>query len=125
MLLPPATPAPRRDVHHGDAVAWLRAHAPLVDASVVTSLPDMSELPALCFDAWREWFEATAELILRSVPDHGAAIFFQSDIRHAGLWVDKGAIVMRAAARAGTNLLFHRIVCRKPPGTLTFGRATY
>src|SRR5437762_1573427 len=96
----PPPRAPRREVHHGDAVAWLRAHAPLAGASVVTSLPDLSELPALTFDGWRDWFEATAELILRSVPEEGAAVFFQSDIRHAGLWVDKGALVMRAAARA-------------------------
>jgi hypothetical protein len=116
--------APRRQVHEGDALAWLRAH-PLAGASVVTSLPDTSEVPALPFDAWVGWFGEAAELLLRSVPDDGVAIFFQSDIRHAGLWVDKGALVTRAAERAAMGLLFHRIVCRKPPGTPTFGRATY
>jgi len=115
----------RRDVHQADAIAWLRAHAPLVGASVVTSLPDLSELPALGFEAWRAWFVDAAELVLRSVPDEGAAVFFQSDIRHAGLWVDKGSLCQQAADRAGVGLLFHRIVCRKPPGAITFGRATY
>jgi hypothetical protein len=103
----------------------LRAHAPLAGASVVTSLPDLSELPALRIDGWRRWFEEAAELVVRSVPDEGVAIFFQSDIRHAGLWVDKGALVTRAAERAGAALLFHRIVCRLPPGTTTAGRASY
>jgi len=117
--------APRRQVHHGDALAWLRAHAPLAGASVVTSLPDASELPALSFDGWTAWFGEAAELVARSVPDEGVAIFFQSDIQHAGFWVDKGALVASAAERAGMRPLFHRIVCRKPPGTLTFGRATY
>lgn len=116
---------PDRRVHHGDALAWLGTHAPLLEASIVTSLPDLSELPALGFDEWGRWFEAAAELVAGSVPDGGVAIFFQSDIRHAGLWVDKGALVTRGAERAGSALLFHRIVCRKPPGTLTFGRATY
>jgi hypothetical protein len=114
-----------RRVHQGDALAWLRAHAPLAGASVVTSLPDVSELPALGFEGWQAWFIDAAELVLRSVPDEGVAIFFQSDIRHAGLWVDKGALCLRAAERAAVPLVFHRIVCRKPPGTLTFGRATY
>jgi len=115
---------PRRQVHQGEALTWLRAH-PLAGASVVTSLPDTSEVPALSFEEWVTWFGEAAELILRGVPDGGAAIFFQSDIRHAGLWVDKGALVARAAERAAMGLLFHRIVCRKPPGTPTFGRATY
>jgi hypothetical protein len=92
---------------------------------VVTSLPDVSELPELGFDRWRGWFGDTAGVVLRAVPDDGVAIFFQSDIRHAGLWVDKGALVSRAAEEAGMPLLFHRIVCRKPPGTVTMGRATY
>jgi hypothetical protein len=116
---------PRRTVHHGDALAWLRASAPLHGASVVTSLPDVSELPTLGICAWRTWFEEAALLTMSSVPDEGAALFFQSDIKRDGLWVDKGAIVARAAERAGMGLLFHKIVCRKPPGTITFGRAGY
>ena len=116
---------PRREVHQADALEWLRAHAPLDGASVVTSLPDVSELPALSFAQWQSWFGEAAELVVRSLPEEGVAIFFQSDIVHAGLWVDKGALVAAAAERAGMGLLFHRIVCRKPPGTLTFGRATY
>src|SRR5882724_4638543 len=111
------SPAPSRVVHHADAIPWLRAHAPLAGASVVTSLPDVSEVPALSLDAWRRWFEDAACLTMQAVPDEGVAIFFQSDIRHEGLWIDKGALVARAAERAGLALLFHKIVCRKPPGT--------
>ncbi|MEA2696147.1 MAG: hypothetical protein QOI66_418 [Myxococcales bacterium] len=120
-----ASAAPSRVVHHGDALDWLRAHAPLRDASVVTSLPDTSEVPHLPFADWQRWFEDAALLVMQSVADEGVAIFFQSDIRHAGLWVDKGALVGRAAQRTGMNLLFHKIVCRKPPGTVTFARAGY
>jgi hypothetical protein len=114
-----------RVVHHADAIPWLRAQGQLAGASVVTSLPDLSELPALGFDGWRSWFEEAALLVLNATPDEGAAIFFQTDVRHAGLWVDKGAMVARAAERAGMGLLFHKIVCRKPAGTVTFGRASY
>jgi hypothetical protein len=114
-----------RVIHNADALDWLRANAPLEGASVVTSLPDLSELPTLGFEGWRAWFEQAAELTLRSVPDDGVAIFFQSDIRYQGGWIDKGALVTRAAERAAMKLVFHRIVCRKPPGTLSYGRATY
>ena len=112
-------------MHHGEALAWLRAEAPLAGASVITSLPDVSEVPALGLDGWRTWFDEAAMLTMRSVPAEGVAIFFQSDIKRGGLWLDKGAMVARAAERAGMGLLFHKIVCRKPPGTVTFGRASY
>lgn len=115
---------PRREVHHADAIPWLRAQGKLAGASVVTSLPDVSEL-VLPVVEWRRWFEDAAALTMDSVPDEGVAIFFQSDIRYEGLWVDKGAMVARAADRAGMGLLFHKIVCRKPAGTVTFGRASY
>ena len=125
LALPAPQPGPRRLVHHADALGWLRASAPLVGCSVVTSLPDVSELPTLGFAGWRQWFSDAAELTARSVPDEGVAIFFQSDIRHEGQWVDKGALVSAAAERAGQGLLFHKIVCRKPAGTSTLGRASY
>jgi hypothetical protein len=120
-----AAPAPTRVVHHADALVWLRERAPLAGCSVVTSLPDVSELPSADLDAWRAWFEDAAGRVLDAVSDEGVAVFFQSDIKLAGLWVDKGALVARAAERAGARLLFHKIVCRKPAGTVTFGRASY
>jgi hypothetical protein len=120
-----ATTGPGRTVHHGDALPWLRAAGTLAGASVVTSLPDASELPALGLDGWRRWFDDAAVLTMQTVPDDGVAIFFQSDVNRAGLWVDKGAMVSRAAERAGMVTLFHKIVCRKPPGTMTYGRASY
>jgi hypothetical protein len=52
-------------------------------------------------------------------------IFFQSDIRYQGFWVDKGYLVMRAAELEAASLVWHKIVCRKPPGTITHGRASY
>src|SRR5687768_16875702 len=116
---------PRRVVHQGDALEWLRSQGRLAGSSVVTSLPDVSEVPTLGFAGWKQWFVDAAAATMSAVPDDGVAIFFQSDIRHEGLWVDKGALVNAGAERAGMNLLFHKIVCRKPPGTISFGRASY
>ena len=101
------------------------AQGRIAGASVVTSLPDVSELPALGFDGWRRWFVDAARAAMGCVDDDGVAIFFQSDIRHHGVWVDKGALVAAAAVEARMTLLFHKIVCRLPPGTATAGRASY
>src|SRR5450631_4758593 len=62
-----ATPppiGPTRTVHQGDALPWLRAAGTLSGASVVTSLPDSSELPALGLDGWRRWFDEAAVLTM-------------------------------------------------------------
>jgi hypothetical protein len=118
-------PATTRIVHNADAIAWLQEQGKLVGASIITSLPDLSELPRLGLDGWRRWFENAAALVMACTSDEGVAIFFQSDIKRGGVWIDKGALVSRAAERVGMSPLFHKIVCRKPPGTASFGRATY
>lgn len=117
--------APQRTVHCADATKWLREQPSFAGCSFITSLPDVSELPALSLDEWKRWFRDAAEQVIRCCPDDGVAIFFQSDIKKEGAWIDKGYLVARAAEEAGATLLFHKIVCRRPPGTVTFGRAAY
>lgn len=117
--------SPEREVFHADALPWLSERTPLAGCSVVTSLPDRAELPRLSFAAWQDWFVEAAVLVLAAVPPEGVTIFFQSDVLHAGLWVDKAALVHSAAARVGADTLFHKIVCRKPPGSASFGRSSY
>ncbi|MDB6092900.1 MAG: hypothetical protein JWM32_462 [Verrucomicrobia bacterium] len=120
--IPSSTPA--REVHCADAIPWMRARGQIVGACAVTSLPDVSEV-GLALPVWRTWFLEAVRLVVDSVPDEGAALFFQSDIKHDGEWIDKGAMVVRAAEDAGARVLFHKIVCRRPPGTATFGRPGY
>jgi hypothetical protein len=116
---------PRRAVVHAEALAWLARHPAAAGTSVVTSLPDVSEVPRLGFAGWKAWFVDAARQVLRWVPDDGVAIFFQSDIRHEGEWVDKGFLVQTAAAAEGTPKLWHKIVCRRPPGAIGQGRPTF
>jgi hypothetical protein len=87
----------------------------------VTSLPDVSEL-RLDLAGWRRWFLAAVGRVVDSVPEQGAAVFFQSDIKRDGAWIDKGGLVVRAAEDAGARVLFHKIICRRQPGLLTLGR---
>jgi hypothetical protein len=115
----------RREVHCADALEWLRDNPAAPGTSVVTSLPDMSELPELGFEGWRAWFLQAARAVIAWVPSDGVAIFFQSDVRHGGAWIDKGYLVQRAAEDLGASTVFHKIVCRHPPGTITHGRAAY
>jgi hypothetical protein len=115
----------RRTVIQADAIQWLAQHAPPAGACVVTSLPDISELPALGLQGWREWFVTTVAQLVTWAPVGGAVVLFQSDVRHHGLWIDKSHLALQGAERVGGRLLWHRIVCRKPAGTVSQGRATY
>ena len=115
---------PVREVITGDALPWLRTQSPRPGACVVTSLPDLSEVRMGCA-IWSERFVEAATRCIRLVPDDGAALFFQSDVRHDGRWIDKGALVLRAAEAAGALLLFHKIVCRFQPGHVTGRRPGY
>ena len=122
---PPLPAAPNRVVHQGDGLAWLRSNSLGPEHAIVTSLPDSSEVPRLGFDGWRSWFVETAELVCRSVADEAVAIFFQTDVKLEGRWVDKGFLVALGAERAASHLLWHKVVCRAPAGTTTFGRPAY
>lgn len=118
------TREPTRVVHHGDGIAFLATPLP-ADHAIITSLPDHSELPALGFAGWRTWFVDTVALACRAVADDAVAIFYQTDVKHDGRWVDKGHLVHLGADAANAHLLWHKIVCRVPPGNTTFGRPAY
>ncbi len=116
---------PTRTIVRAEALAYLAAHPAAAHASVVTSLPDVSELPELGLARWQSWFVDAARQVIRWLPAEGVAIFFQSDIRAKGTWIDKGYMIMRAAEEEGAQLIWHKIVCRKAPGTIQHGRSSY
>ncbi len=94
-------------------------------SSLVASLPDISEFSGTPLKEWKEWFTTTAALILSRCPDDGVSIFYQSDIKVDGTWVDKSYLCQKAAEAQGHELLWHKLICRVPPGTTTFGRPAY
>ncbi len=113
-----------RVVHHGDGVAFL--HDPLpADHAIITSLPDHSEIPSLGVEEWKRWFVDTVALACRAITDDSVAIFYQTDVKHDGRWIDKGHLVHLGADAAGSHLLWHKIICRVAPGLTTFGRPAY
>lgn len=117
--------SPQREVITGDGIAWLRGARLGPESAIVTSLPDSSEVPGLGFDGWRAWFIETSALICSTVDAGGVAVFYQTDVKREGTWVDKGFLVSLGAERAGAACLWHKVVCRAPPGTITFGRPAW
>ncbi len=114
----------KRDVFCEDALEWFKRPLP-ENTSVIASLPDISEFQGYTLPQWKEWFITTATLILNATPENGITIFYQSDIKHEGTWVDKGYLAQKAAEQAGIELIWHKIICRHVPGTITFGRPDY
>lgn len=117
-----------RIVEAVDAIEWLNQRITLGDlkeGSFVASMPDISEFPAWSLENWKKWFTDTAELVLRATPESGVSIFYQSDIKYEGTWVDKAYLVQKAAEKVGSDLLWHKVVCRVKPGYTTFGRPAY
>jgi hypothetical protein len=113
-----------RTVHETDGVAWLQAAALPDDHALVTSLPDSSEL-RLSFEGWQTWFVETATLVCSAAAPDAVAVFFQTDVKRDGAWVDKSFLLQLGARAAGAALLWHKVVCRAPAGVTTFGRPAY
>jgi len=114
-----------RVVHCAEALAWLEQHAELPeDHALVTSLPDSSELK-LELEAWEAWFQRAAGVVLAKTHAQSLTVFYQSDVKREGRWIDKAFLVQLAAREVGARLLFHKVVCRAPAGTLTPGRPAY
>lgn len=116
---------PSRAVHCAEALAWLATNPLAAGAAVLTSLPDSSEVKRLSFDQWRHWFAEAAAAVVRALPDHSAAVFYQTDVKREGAWIDKSFLVQQGAYAAGARLLWHKIVCRAPAGVATRNRPGY
>ncbi len=116
---------PRRTVHCADALQFLREQPLGAGDAVFTSMPDSSEMKRLDFVAWQEWFADAARAVVAAVAPHSAAIFYQTDVKRDGAWVDKAYLVQRGAYAAGARLLWHKIVCRAPAGIATGARPGY
>lgn len=115
----------QRIVYCDDAIEWLKTASIAEDASFIASMPDISEFTGMPLETWKEWFMSTAELVLSRTPDKGVAIFYQSDIKVDGEWVDKAYLIQKMAEKTGSAQLFHKIICRVKPGYATFGRPAY
>jgi len=88
-------------------------------------MPDYSEFPGWNLADWLSWFRSTAEAIIAATPADGVSVFYQTDIKVDGTWIDKSYPCLAAAERLGVPLVWHKIACRARPGQPTFGRPGY
>lgn len=114
-----------REVFCTDVIDWLNNNELPPKTSIVASIPDISEFHSTDLKSYRHKFCEIASLILQKTPQDDVTIFYQSDIKTNGIWLDKAFLCQKAAEEIGAELLFHKIICRVPPGTTTFGRPAY
>ena len=114
-----------RNIICEDALVWLEKSPVLHGHSIIASLPDISEFPNMPLEEWKGWFIQTAALVLSRTPPEGVTVFYQSDIKREGVWIDKSYLVQKAAEQVGHELLWHKIVCRVGAGLATRGRPAY
>ncbi|MGZ3694293.1 MAG: DNA methyltransferase [Bdellovibrionota bacterium] len=116
---------PNRIVHHSDALKWLAEAGVQENSSFITSMPDFTEFPSLSLEDWKTWFTSAARAVMNACPDNGVSIFYQRDSKKDGTWVDKAFLIQKAAEAAGHSQLWHKVICRVPPGNITFGKPAY
>ena len=128
---------------NADAMAWMRAQTGPFPGSVVTGIPDISEV-SLAPDEYRAFFLEAVELILRRTPTDGVAVFCQTDCRimappsadcavHKECraqvqreWLDKSHLLQLACARVPhCRLLFHKIALISEPGNRKFNKPAF
>ena len=79
-----------------DAIKFLSENK-FEGVSTVASMPDFSEFSTFTLDEWKKWFEEMALLIFNSTSDTGVSIFYQSDIKQDGIWIDKAFLIQKVA----------------------------
>jgi len=124
----------KRRVYCRDAIEWINS-LDYLDGSVITSLPDVSEMQRLTLDSWKEWFTKAAEAIFSKLKDKEVAIFYQSDIKilesdsgkgsRCKEWVDKAFLIQIAAQKYNVPLLWHKIYLIGDMKALKFSRSNY
>src|SRR5690606_41793298 len=93
-----------RVVHAREALAWMEEVPVWEGASVITSLPDVSE-GGMSLSDWRAWFIRAAAKTIDHTPPARAALFAQTDINAAGGWADQRDLVQRPLEDRGAPRL--------------------
>lgn len=115
----------KRELFCTDVFEWLNQN-PLTDGtSVVASMPDFSEFSNTTLGEYKNIFTDMAEKVLIATPSNDVTIFYQSDIKVDGRWLDKAFLIQKAAEKLAHAQLWHKVICRVPPGMTTFGRPSY
>jgi hypothetical protein len=107
-----------RTVRCMDAFDFLAESASL-DGYVITSLPDMVEIGLEHdLDAYRRFLDRAVGEVFERLRERGIAIFYQSNVKTGGLWLDKAHAIHASVDALGGRLLWHKIALFRAPETL-------
>lgn len=107
---------------NADALLWLEQHSDV--GAIVTSLPDAHEVGAAITD-WQDWFQYAVRLCMEAASHESCAIFYQTDRKHDCQLISKAQLVLNMAAQARVRLLWHKIVLRRPVGSVDLYRPSF
>src|SRR3990167_2420451 len=112
-----------------DSAIFLKNNVGKLDC-IVTSSPDMSELPNIGnVIEYKNQFMYWAKLCLKATKPSGYTIFCQTDRRHNGILICKHFLICKAAydllPTYGYNLLWHKLVLNQEVGTVCMFRPIF
>lgn len=111
-----------RQIICADALEWLAANRGV--GAVVTSLPDADET-GQPVDEWAAWFARAAQACFDAASAGAPVVFYQTDRKAGGRWHSKAAMLFQAAAAAGAELYWHKIILRRGVGKTDLHRPGY
>ena len=96
--------------------------------SIVTSLPDESELSESVlqkYNGYESFLRQSTRLILKSLSPYSYAIFMQTDRKKNGHWIDKASIITHEAHKQQWHTIFHKIILTTGLDKINLYRPTY
>jgi hypothetical protein len=112
-----------KTVFCADSFKWLPANRD--QGSIVTSLPDASEIGIEDLDEYDKWVRRAATECLASASEGCPVIFVQTDRRKNGRQFSKANLLMNITQEQGWFLLWHKIELAAEVGKSNLYRPTF
>lgn len=106
-----------------DSFEWLPANRD--QGSIVTSLPDASEIKIEDLDEYAAWVRRAATECFLSASDGCPVIFVQTDRRKGGRQFSKSNLLQNIAREQGWFLVWHKIELSQEIGKANLYRPTF
>jgi hypothetical protein len=106
-----------------DSFEWLPANRN--QGSIITSLPDASEIGIEDLKKYEEWVRRAATECFLSASEGCPVIFIQTDRRKSGRQFSKSTLLQNIAAELGCFLVWHKIELSQEIGKSNLYRPTF
>lgn len=112
-----------RQIIEANALDWMAKNRDV--GSIITSLPDLDEIPFMDVKGYALWLAEAAEQCLKTASKGHPIIFYQTDRMINGRRLSKAYILMEVASAWDFELIWHKIVLRRDPGKTDLRRPGY